>query len=38
METNINNTLITAPEGFKADPEDMTAFKSGLGLLMYLMI
>ena len=38
METNANNTLIAAPEGFKADPEDVTAFKSGLGLLMYLIV
>ena len=38
IEPNTNNTLITAPEGFQADPEDMTAFKSGLGSLMYLIV
>ena len=38
MEPNANNTLVAAPEGFNADPEDVTAFKSGLGLLMYLMV
>ena len=38
MEPNANNTLTAAPAGFQADPEDVTAFKSGLGLLMYLMV
>ena len=38
MEPNANNTLTAAPAGFTADPEDVTAFKSGLGLLMYLMV
>lgn len=38
MELNANNTLIAAPEDFKADPKDVTAFKSGLRLLIYLMV
>ena len=38
MEPNANNTLVAAPEGFNANPDDVTAFKSGLGLLMYLMV
>ena len=38
MEPNINNTIIAAPEGFYADPEDVTAFKSGLGSLIYLIV
>ena len=38
MEPNANNTLVAAPEGFVAEPDDVTAFKSGLGLLMYLMV
>ena len=38
MEPNANTTLIAAPNGFQTDPEDVTAFKSGLGLLMYLMV
>ena len=38
MEPNANNTMVAAPEGFQADPEDVTAFKSGLGSLMYLMV
>ena len=38
MEPNANNTLVAAPDGFKAKPEEVTAFKSGLGLLMYLMV
>ena len=38
MELNVNNTMVTAPKGFQADPEDVTAFKSGLKSLMYLII
>ena len=38
MEPNTNNTLITAPEGFNVNPEDITAFKSELRLLIYLII
>ena len=38
MEININNTLIATPKGFKADSEDVIAFKSGLELLIYLII
>ena len=38
MEPNVNNILMAASEGFNANPEDVTVFKSGLGLLMYLMV
>ena len=38
MEANVNNSLIPASEGYKADADDVTAFKSGLGQLMYLMV
>ena len=35
IEANLNNSLISAPEGYKADADDVTAFKSGLGQLMF---
>ena len=38
MESNANNTLTVAPEGYVADPDDVTAFKSALRQLMYLMM
>ena len=38
IEANVNNSLIPASEGYKADADDVTAFKSGLGQLMYLMV
>lgn len=38
MEPNANNTLVAAPEAYNADPGDVTAYKSGLGQLMYLMV
>lgn len=38
MEANANNTLKAAPIGYEASPSDVTAYKSGLGQLMYLMV
>ena len=38
MEPNANNTPIEAPAEYKADPSDVTAFKSTLGQVMYLMV
>ena len=38
MEANVNNSLIPASEGYKVDADDVTAFKSGLGQLIYLMV
>ena len=37
-EANVNNSPIPVSEGYKADADDVTAFKSGLGQLMYLMV
>ena len=34
MEANVNNSLISAPERYIADADDVTAFKSGLGQLI----
>ena len=38
IKLNVNNILMAAPEGFNVNLEDVTVFKSGLGLLMYLMV
>ena len=38
MELNINNILMATPEGFNTNLEDMIIFKSGLGLLIYLIV
>ena len=38
MEANANSVLLNAPEGYTADPSNVTAFKSGLGQLMFLMV
>ena len=34
MEANLNDSLISAPERYKADADDVMTFKSGLGQLM----
>ena len=37
MEANANTALLEATKEYQADPADVTAYKSGVGQLMYLM-